>query len=71
MRRRSIGQISRTALPLRPSEIAYGDRIRHTYATFSERVSPRLGTLDTWRQTKDWYEDWDSHRYLECFSPCR
>ncbi|CAD5108656.1 fatty acid--CoA ligase [Zestomonas carbonaria] len=50
-------------------EIVYRDRVRHSYATFTERVA-RLANVLTEAGVKAGdtvaVMDWDSHRYLEC-----
>jgi len=67
----SIGQILAHGLATAPQQqIVYGDRMRHTYATFSERVhrlASALSTLGVRPGATVAMMDWDSHRYLECF----
>jgi len=67
----SIGQILAHGLATAPQQqIVYGDRMRHTYATFSERVhrlASALSTLGVRAGATVAMMDWDSHRYLECF----
>ncbi|WP_375741542.1 fatty acid--CoA ligase [Pseudomonas boanensis] len=50
-------------------EIVYRDKVRHSYATFNERVA-RLANVLTEAGVKAGdtvaVMDWDSHRYLEC-----
>lgn len=50
-------------------EIVYRDRVRHSYATFNERVARLANVLsDAGVKAGDTVAvmDWDSHRYLEC-----
>ena len=67
----SIGQILAHGLATAAQQqIVYGDRMRHTYATFSERVhrlASALSTLGVRPGATVAMMDWDSHRYLECF----
>ena len=67
----SIGQILAHGLATAAQQqIVYGDRMRHTYATFSERVhrlASALSTLGVRAGATVAMMDWDSHRYLECF----
>ncbi len=53
----------------RTREIVYRDLVRHSYATFTERVA-RLANVLTAAGVKAGdtvaVMDWDSHRYLEC-----
>jgi len=67
----SIGQILAHGLATAPQQqIVYGDRMRHTYATFSERVhrlASALSTLGVRAGATVAMMDWDSHRYPECF----
>ena len=67
----SIGQILDHGLATSPQqEIVYGDRLRHSYVTFAERVrrlASALAKLGVVPGNTVAVMDWDSHRYLECF----
>ena len=67
----SIGKILEYGVARTPGqEIVYGDRVRHSYATFAERVSrlaSALAALGVQPGNTVAVMDWDSHRYLECF----
>ncbi|HEY2907114.1 MAG TPA: fatty acid--CoA ligase [Vicinamibacterales bacterium] len=67
----SIGQILAHGVAKAPTQhIVYGDRLRHTYTSLSERVSrlsSALSALGVAPGSTVAMMDWDSHRYLECF----
>jgi len=66
-----IGQIlDRAARDTPVQEIVYGNRLRYTYATLTERVArlaSALAKLGVKPGATVAMMDWDSHRYLECF----
>jgi fatty-acyl-CoA synthase len=67
----SIRQILDRGLAVAPAqEVVYGDRVRHSYVAFRERVhrlASALARLGVKPGSTAAMMDWDSHRYLECF----
>jgi len=66
-----IRRLFETAMALvSPNEIVYGERSRHSYAQFGQRVhrlAAALQTLGVRPGQTVGVMDWDSNRYLECF----